>query len=177
MRKSNIYKKALEFTLKWEAGLTEDGKTNKGITQETYDHYRKTKYLDKKYVSQITQEEVDEIYFNIWIDSGCPYLPGLLAIVHFDSTVQFGQRDAIKILQRSMNLNPNGIMDMMTIGKANSYENTKALAYNYCYHRQLKRKAVVLSKPHLFKYQQGWNNRDQALIKYVTRDLSEDLDV
>lgn len=174
MTKSSIYLKALEFVLKWEGGLTADEKTNKGITQSTYDTYRKTNNLFFQPVRQMTEAEMETIYHQIWVDSGALYLPGLLAVVHFDTAVQFGLLDATRLLQLSLKLRPTGTMNYLTIGKANSYTDDKTLAYNYCFERKMKRRVVIALKPHLAKYEKGWKRRDDALTKYVTKDLLKD---
>ena len=62
------FKKALKFVLKWEGGYVNNphdkgGATNKGITQNTYNTWLKSLSLAPRDVKNITQEEVEQIYY------------------------------------------------------------------------------------------------------------------
>ena len=68
MQYNELFKKALAFVLKWEGGFVNDpddkgGATNKGITQNTYNSYLKSKGMRAKSVRYITQAEVEDIYY------------------------------------------------------------------------------------------------------------------
>ena len=60
------FQKPLKFTLKWEGGQGSPqdlgGVIYKGITQATYDSYRRKKDLRIQPVSQMSDEEVENIY-------------------------------------------------------------------------------------------------------------------
>lgn len=74
---NDLFKKALQFVLKWEGGYVDNpndkgGATNKGITQNTYNAWLKSNGKATKDVKNITQAEVEEIYRkNYWLASGC----------------------------------------------------------------------------------------------------------
>jgi len=96
MNKSNLFNDALKQILKWEGGYVNNPNdnghaTNKGITQHTYDVYRKKKKLPSKSVKYITQGEVNEIYFqNYWKACKCDTMSPAMAIVVFDTAVNMG---------------------------------------------------------------------------------------
>lgn len=96
MQNNELFKKALAFVLKWEGGFVNDpddkgGATNKGITQNTYNRYRKRKGLQLQTVKYITQQEVEDIYFNdYWLKSGCEKMSKKFAVLCFDTAVNMG---------------------------------------------------------------------------------------
>ncbi len=91
-----LFKKVLQFVLKWEGGYVNNpndlgGATNKGITQRTYNSWRETKGLATKDVKFINDEEVKEIYYkNYWLATGCPKMSPKFAILCFDTAVNMG---------------------------------------------------------------------------------------
>ncbi len=97
-----VFNKALEFTLKWEGGFVDHpndtgGPTNKGITQKTYDSFRKEHKEPYGYsVKFIEDDEVKDIYwFNYWVKAKCGEIDiPAVAIAVFDFAVHSGVRRA-----------------------------------------------------------------------------------
>lgn len=93
---NELFKKALLFVLCREGGYVNNpkdpgGATNKGITQGTYNAWRKAKGLGAKDVRNITDAEVKEIYYkNYWLKSGCDKMTSKFAVVCFDTAVNMG---------------------------------------------------------------------------------------
>ena len=91
-----LFNKALKFILKWEGGYVNNpndlgGATNKGITQKTYDSWRKGHNLSLQSVRLITDNEVQEIYYNrYWIPAGCAKMTAKFAVVCFDTAINMG---------------------------------------------------------------------------------------
>lgn len=91
-----LYNKALQFILKQEGGFVDDpddhgGATNKGITQGTYDSYRKSLRKSTQSVKNITATEVSEIYYkNYWLKAGCDKMSPIFAVIAFDTAVNMG---------------------------------------------------------------------------------------
>ena len=118
----SAFARALEMVLEAEGGFINDpadpgGATNKGITQRTYDHWREEQGQDPEAVSAIAQHEVEGIYFaHYWRDGSCDKLPDAVAIVQFDSCVNVGVVAAAKILQRTVNVDDDGIIGPVTLG-------------------------------------------------------------
>lgn len=95
---------ALAITLGYEGGLADHpadpgGRTNRGVTQGTYDGWRRSQGQPTQAVDHITNEEVEAIYYqNYWLASGADKLPAALALAHFDWAVNAGVGQAAKTL-------------------------------------------------------------------------------
>lgn len=93
---TELFNRALQFVLKWEGGYVSNpndygGCTNKGITQNTYNAWLSSKGLAKKDVKNITDKEVEEIYYkNYWLKAGCNNMSEKFAIICFDTAVNMG---------------------------------------------------------------------------------------
>lgn len=97
---------ALAVTLREEGGRADDphdrgGRTDYGITQRTYDAYRRTQHQPPRDVWTITMEEVHAIYWlRYWLGRGrCDALArisGAVAGAHFDACVHHGARAVSK---------------------------------------------------------------------------------
>ena len=90
------FEKALKFILKWEGGYVNNpndkgGATNKGITQNTYNAWLRSKGQNLKDVRNITDSEVKEIYYNnYWLKARCDKMSEKFAILAFDTAVNMG---------------------------------------------------------------------------------------
>lgn len=93
---SELFKKALKFVLKWEGGYVNNpydkgGATNKGITQNTYNAWLKAHGLASRNVKNISNDEVEQIYFkNYWLKAGCDKMSPKFAVLAFDTAVNMG---------------------------------------------------------------------------------------
>lgn len=91
-----VFRKALKFVLKWEGGYVNNpndkgGATNKGITQNTYNAWLRSKGQNLKDVRNITDSEVEQIYYNnYWLKTGCDKMTEKYAIISFDTAVNMG---------------------------------------------------------------------------------------
>lgn len=106
VRNKDLFRVALDFTLRWEGGLSNHpddpgGLTNKGITQRTYDAWRTKNRLPKRSVKEITQEEVEAIYAEYWVGVGADDLPPPLAVAAFDLAVNSGVGTARRLLSEA----------------------------------------------------------------------------
>lgn len=101
----DLFKRALQFVLKWEGGYVNNpndkgGATNKGITQNTYNAWLKSNGKAVKDVKNITQAEVEEIYRrNYWIASGCEKMTPKFGVLVFDTAVNMGASRANEFLK------------------------------------------------------------------------------
>ena len=71
------FERALEFTLRWEGGKVDDphdhgGRTNRGITQRTYDGWRSDHDLPARDVYLLEEDELQDIYRTLywWVAKG-----------------------------------------------------------------------------------------------------------
>lgn len=90
------------------------GATMCGIIQREYDAYRKRNGLHVQSVIAITQQEGATIYDNNYWLPYCPLLPIGLDMSFFDSSVNEGTHEAIKILQYSIDLENDGAWGPLT---------------------------------------------------------------
>lgn len=95
------FKRALAHVLTFEGGFVDHpkdpgGATNRGVTQATYDGWRKGQGLAVRSVKLITDVEVEQIYFQqYWLKVGAHQLPSPLAFVCFDGAVNHGVNRAL----------------------------------------------------------------------------------
>ncbi len=96
MADKETFKKALQFVLNREGGYVNNpndrgGATNKGITQNTYNAYLQSKGRPTKDVCNITQAEVEDIYYSrYWLTAGCDKMSNKFAVLCFDTAVNMG---------------------------------------------------------------------------------------
>lgn len=166
----NSFDKALIFALRWEGGYSnhpadKGGATNRGITWETYNAYRRSKGLPVRSVRFLEQRELEEIYRQrYWEAARCDLLPEKLAIAHFDWAVNAGVGRANKSLQQIVGAASDGIIGPKTqsaVHAAIKIHTEAVLVDAYCdnregcYRRWGKGSQAVFLK--------GWLNRLAAL--------------
>jgi lysozyme family protein len=130
------FDEAMRFVLKAEGGWYDGtgphdkNPTNYGITQRTYDLYRKTMKpaLAKRSVRLIAADEVWAIYRILyWTKGKCDKLAErseMLATIHFDACVNHGvaspnsdlSAGAIELLQRTVGVTDDGVFGPKTWG-------------------------------------------------------------
>lgn len=169
-----------KFTSKWEGLYVNDpddpgGATMRGVTQVVYDHYRAVKKLPRRPVKEISKEEHLEIFHdNYWKAGHCEFMPKPLNMVHFDTCINFGIRGSIKyqgavrLLQRALNLTPDGILGPVSRGVILS-GNPKEMALKYIEMRKVRRHERIKQAPSQEKYLPGWLNRDNDLIAFINK--------
>ena len=114
---------AHDFIKPWEGGFVDHprdpgGATNLGITQRVYNAYRRRKRLPIQSVRKITGAEAGEIYFDrYWIPAKCPALPGPLALVVFDGSVNQGVGAMARLLQEAVGAGVDGKVGPLTLAR------------------------------------------------------------
>ena len=121
------YPQALRQVLKYEGGYVDHpkdpgGPTNKGVTQEVYDDWRKSQNLPVQSVRNIADSEVAAIYKNLYWDriSG-DNLPSGVDFGVFDYAVNSGVSRAAKTLQAVVGVTQDGQIGPQTIQAAKTY--------------------------------------------------------
>lgn len=115
------FDRALSLVLKHEGGYVNDprdngGATNKGVTQYTYDAYRRSLKLSARTVRAITDGEVAAIYrLRYWNAVRGDELPPGLDYCIFDFGVNSGPRRAIEFLQRACGVDDDGVIGPKTL--------------------------------------------------------------
>ena len=96
MQNIENFRKSLQFVLKHEGGFVNNpadkgGPTMWGVTQGTYDDYRKSLGETPRYITSLTADEATDIYSHrFWDVCGCDALAYPLCTVVFDSAVNDG---------------------------------------------------------------------------------------
>jgi len=175
-----IFKVALEFTLKWEGGYVNDprdpgGPTKYGITQRTYDEMRKKLDLPQKSVAQLTREEAEKIYFfKYWAEvARLSYsLAFEFNVALFDTFVHFGITGGTKLWQQAIGIKADGIWGPITdavtgnvIKRKGSTESALMLVAERIRYRAKR----VREAPSQSVFLSGWLNRDTDLMLYVLK--------
>ena len=135
--------KMLKFILAREGGYSnratdKGGETNRGITHTTYNSYRRSKGLPTRSVKYITNEEVEDIYYNNYYKaSGADKIENpRLALYVFDTAVNMGVSVAKELEKKS-----NGNLDKFEKLRRERYE------------------SYAKSDKTQMEYLKGWQNR------------------
>ncbi|MGE5657760.1 MAG: glycoside hydrolase family 108 protein [Actinomycetota bacterium] len=168
------FKTALQFTLKWEGGVGDPndlaGVVNRGISQDTYDTYCQQKALPKQSVHKITDSEVEDLYRELfWKRSKAELMCLPLAVVHFDTAVNFSVSGSVEFLQEALGLKDvDGRFGPKTAA-ALEKQNNLDTAKRYCQGRMDYRRQRVQKNPSQQVFLEGWLLRDQDLLKYINQ--------
>lgn len=170
------FERSLKFVLKAEGGFSnhphdKGGKTNKGILQRVYDKYRDDRQEDRRCVREISDDEVEDIYYNdYWVPGRCYKFPWPLCAVHFDGCVNTGVGQAGKFLQRAVGTKADGAIGPKTIM---AYEDkVKDVGVDEIVKHILEQrdgfyKLLVELDPTQESFIDGWQNRLQNLKDYI----------
>ena len=163
------FPKALPRILVYEGGRCDDahdpgGRTNQGVTQQTYNMYRRSKGLPEGDVWCIAPNEVADLYtIHYWNVVHGDELPAGLDLAVFDAAVNSGPGQAGKWLQRALGDHSRGIKDGLIGGKTlqatldycQDADATEDLIAEFC-----SRRLATLKSLSTWKYfGKGWGAR------------------
>ncbi len=143
------------------------GATNKGVTQGTYDAWRKRKGQPRRHVREIDEAEVMQIYFEgYWRAGNCHRMPNeAVALVLFDACVNHGAGPAMKFIQRGAGLSPqdvDGAFGPRTLRAVEMTEPTllvgRALDARWRFFEK-----IMARNPKLEDFRRGWRARVDGL--------------
>lgn len=115
---------ALEYLLEEEGGWSNHaadrgGATMYGVTQATYNSFRKGKGRPQQTVRKITHAEAREVYETLyWKAAGCDQLPWPISYITFDAAVNSGPKRAVGWTQSGLRLKADGVVGPNTIAAA-----------------------------------------------------------
>lgn len=162
------FQKVMRFVLKWEGGNVDDpddpgGRTSRGITQSTYDKYRRQKFMPKRDVFEMTDLECREIYYSMyWVPSRAVYIQHYpLALAVMDTAVNFGVGRSKEFLLDACGLDDFG---PEATEKIHDKEIAQDLFEHIAVLRIKHRVNRVKEAPRQIKFLRGWINRDTALL-------------
>ena len=176
----NRFDYCLAFVLRAEGGFSNHradrgGTTNHGVTQKTYDTFRRNAGLSLRSVKLITSDEVRGVYRTMyWNVAKCGVLPPPLDLYVFDFAVNSGPGRAVKTLQGLLGVAADGDIGPVTIA-ALQEEVAAGLLPELCNNYLAARLDFVLDvadgpddildmapdEPAVFL--QGWRNRIELL--------------
>lgn len=154
------FDKALDFVLRWEGGKVDDphdrgGRTNRGITQLTYNAWRQANDLPIADVWESTLAEASNIYGRrFWEPSGADKEAWPLNLALMDFAVHSGPTRAKQKLQEIRTGGGTGLT---------TQETAEALVAK----RRLFLQRIVRGNPSQQKFLKGWMNRIDALEEVV----------
>lgn len=169
---------ALQTTLKWEGGYVDDpkdpgGATYQGITQVTYDAWRKSKGAPTRHVILMIPEERDAIYHQrYWDTINADGLAAGVDVIGFDISVNSGPSRIIHWLQVTI----NSIVQIIPVEENRG----PAILLGFMQHapkdpvacvRYLdqKRRSFWKSLPIFKRFGKGWLNRENDVFSVAMK--------
>ena len=171
---SSTFNVGLDFVYRAEGGYVNNpndpgGPTNMGITQETYDSYRKSLGLPTQSVTLLTKNEATTIYQNVfWDGYNCSAFPPQIAVIYFDACVNEKPAgvQAVRDLQHALGVTVTGVLSPDLISRVQSSD-IDDLASAYIEMRRVFYHKVVKAKPTSEEFLDGWLKRIDNLESYT----------
>ena len=187
------FSKAMQFTAKWEGGLSDDkadkgGLTHYGVCLMFLKDIEATSKRNKDYlrelgvqlpvtrssISSLTREQAEKIFrWQFWDSLSCEEYAEPVAVVLFDMAVNHGRANAVKLMQRGCNaagFTPPLVVDSKLGPKTQAAfhaVDAKKLALCAIEARVNFYNAIVASNPSQKVFLKGWLNRANDLKKFV----------
>lgn len=154
------FERALERVLVHEGGFVDHprdpgGATNRGVTQATYDNWRRRHGLPTRSVRQLAESELRAIYREgYWDAIRADELPPGVAYAVFDAAVNSGPARAARWLQAQIGARVDGVVGPETIGR------TQAVAAVPLILRYSDARLAFMRRlPHWDAFGRGWARR------------------
>lgn len=170
--------KILTFIHRWEGGYVNDpadkgGATNQGVTQRTYDAWRKQHGKAPQPVKDILAPEVEDIFREgYWRAAHCDELAWPLNLAVADTAFNSGPGRAIKLLQRAVGASPDGVFGPGTLARVQEADALEAF-HTFVALRRAFFQAIVKNDASQQKFLNGWLKRADSLERYgVSRGVS-----
>ncbi|MFM1847462.1 MAG: hypothetical protein RL417_936 [Pseudomonadota bacterium] len=177
------FDECLAFVLEKEGGLSTNradrgnkngGSTMRGVTQETYNIYRKSHGQNPRNVSGISPAEVRGVYKELfWDKVRCDQMPDTeLKLLMFDASVNHGTGGAVKLLQRALGgLKPDGALGPKTQAALAAVTDFELLKTRLLEARLALYTQVIANDPSQEQFRKGWMNRVDALRRMIAEPL------
>lgn len=161
----------LKFIHRWEGGYVNDpadkgGATNQGVTQRTYDAWRKKNGKASQPVKDIGEQEVEDIFREgYWRAAHCDELSWPLNLAVADTAFNSGPGRAIKLLQQAVGAAADGIFGPGTLAKVTETNVVEAF-HAYVELRRAFFRSIVKNDASQQKFLNGWLKRADSLERY-----------
>jgi lysozyme family protein len=177
------FKTCLARVLIYEGGVSDHprdpgGLTNQGITQRTYDAYRRAKKEPTRSVRKMAAAERDAIYRqHYWDTISGDKLPVGVDSVMFDGSVNSGPKQAVKWLQRALGSayrgQVDGIIGLATLAAIEETEDYAALIDRICNRRMAFLRALDTWPT----FAGGWTRRVDSVRRLGKADVAGNKEV
>ena len=133
------FERCLALVLKSEGGFSNNsldpgGMTNLGVTKNTYEAWV-NRTVDEAEMRGLTPDDVAPLYQrNYWDKVAANSLPVGVDYCLFDTAVNSGPSQAVKFIQRTLNVVVDGILGQQTIAAANQRDAAE-LVEQFCEER------------------------------------------
>jgi lysozyme family protein len=151
-------------TLVFEGGYSDNpndpgGSTDRGITQTTYDAYRRTIGAFTRDVRDMTDTECRAIYRTYWDAVRGDELWDGLDLLQYDECVNSGSAEAVRLMQQTLGIEADGFFGLETLAAVNAVVDKPAFIKDLCARRLSFWRS--LSTWQFFKG--GWTTRDYGM--------------
>lgn len=159
------WERAIGFVLKMEGGYGIDpndpgGETNFGISKKSYPT------ID---IKNMTQQMAEDIYFrDYWTVCKCDAMPFGFAIAVLDCAVNQGVGESIRLLQKTLGVEVDGVIGaatLLAITSARPSAVDRLLAERLAAYARL-----MAAKPNLLVYAMNWSYRVIQLSREIIND-------
>jgi lysozyme family protein len=161
---TDLFKRCLAVVLDNEGGYSDHPMdsghaTMMGVTQAVYDSYCAKLGLPFNPVIDITEQEVFDVYYTLyWLPANLEKIDNdLLALHVFDHGVNAGVRTTVRLLQRLMGVEDDGVIGNFTIKAIKEYNGN--IVEDFIKRRKLFYITLVQNKPQLRIFIKGWIKR------------------
>jgi lysozyme family protein len=157
---------SLEWLLEEEGGFSDHpadkgGRTMFGVTQTTYDSWRKATKRPKADVRKISHDEAFTLYKAMyWDEAGCDKLPWPINYIVFDAAVNSGPSRGTKWLQEALKVTADGQLGPKSLGALQeAMEVPEVLIYRLIDVRLKFLVDLIKAKPSQMVFLLGWMRR------------------
>lgn len=156
----NIFDYALDFVLEHEGGYVNDPKDPGG---ETIYGISRRAHPEAWAGGRPTKATAATIYRrDYWAACRCDELPPAVAVVLFDTAVNCGNKAAVRMLQRALNVKDDGVLGPVTIGRCKGMDQ-HVIASQLADQRIAHYRALATFP----RFGKGWLRRVDEVIQYV----------
>jgi len=153
-----------------DRGNKNGGITQNGVTQETYDIYRKAHDLGSRSVDRISESEIRGVYKELfWDVAKCDKLRDPeLKLLLFDASVNHGTGGAVKLLQRAIGgLKVDGDFGPTTEAALNRVGDYELLKSRFIEERLALYQRIARNDPSQRQFLNGWKNRIEEIKEAI----------
>ncbi len=135
------------------------GKTYMGVTQREYDVWRKSQGLPTQDVRKVTKDEGETIYYTSYWLPYCPRLLPGLDLCFFDSDVNEGSTQAVRILQVAVDVPDDGQWGPITDAAVKAIKSVNGVIQAFT----LRREEVYRETSGYGSFGTDWERRAQEI--------------